>query len=147
MSTTVILGGGFGGLACARALRAKTPADHRIVVVDRAPLFFVGATKTWLALGEKSADEITRPRATLLPAQQGRRASPPVSFPPSNLVSLLSPSVLRVAWSPGRIFPSGAFAGSAPHLLRLWWRLLPGHGPAGALARARIRVGSLPPHR
>ncbi|HET7904200.1 MAG TPA: FAD-dependent oxidoreductase, partial [Candidatus Eisenbacteria bacterium] len=67
MSTTLILGGGFGGLACARALRAKAPADHRIVLVDRAPLFFVGATKTWLALGEKTAEEITRPRASLLP--------------------------------------------------------------------------------
>jgi sulfide:quinone oxidoreductase len=67
MTTTLILGGGFGGLACARALRAKAPADHRIVLVDRAPLFFVGATKTWLALGEKTAEEITRPRASLLP--------------------------------------------------------------------------------
>jgi sulfide:quinone oxidoreductase len=68
MSTTIILGGGFGGIACARALRVQAPADHRIVVVDRAPLFFVGATKTWLALGEKRADDITRPRASLLPA-------------------------------------------------------------------------------
>jgi sulfide:quinone oxidoreductase len=67
MSSTLILGGGFGGLACARALRAKAPADHRIIVVDRAPLFFVGATKTWLALGEKTPDQITRPRSRLLP--------------------------------------------------------------------------------
>ncbi len=68
VSTTLILGGGFGGLACARALRAKTPDNHRIVVVDRAPLFFVGATKTWLALGKRTAEEITRPRGSLLPA-------------------------------------------------------------------------------
>ncbi|HEU4725662.1 MAG TPA: FAD/NAD(P)-binding oxidoreductase [Candidatus Eisenbacteria bacterium] len=67
MATTLILGGGFGGLTCARALRASAPPDHKIVVVDRAPLFFVGATKTWVMLGEKSADEITRQRATLLP--------------------------------------------------------------------------------
>jgi sulfide:quinone oxidoreductase len=68
MSTTLILGGGFGGLACARALRAATPAEHRILVVDRAPLFFVGATKTWLAVGERTAEEVTRPRGTLIPA-------------------------------------------------------------------------------
>ena len=67
MTTTLVLGGGFGGLSCASALRAALPPEHRIVVVDRAPLFFVGATKTWVALGEKSTEEITRQRATLLP--------------------------------------------------------------------------------
>jgi sulfide:quinone oxidoreductase len=67
MTTTLILGGGFGGLTCARALRAALPAEHKIVVVDRAPLFFVGATKTWLMLGEKTAEEITRSRGALLP--------------------------------------------------------------------------------
>lgn len=68
MTTTLILGGGFGGLTCARALRAALPPEHRIIVVDRAPLFLVGATKTWVMLGEKSAEEITRQRGTLLPA-------------------------------------------------------------------------------
>ncbi|MEK7348636.1 MAG: FAD/NAD(P)-binding oxidoreductase [Candidatus Eisenbacteria bacterium] len=68
MTTTLILGGGFGGLTCARALRAALPPEHRIVVVDRAPLFFVGATKTWVMIGEKTSEEITRQRATLLPA-------------------------------------------------------------------------------
>lgn len=67
MTTTLVLGGGFGGLTCARALRAALPPEHRIVVVDRAPLFFVGATKTWIALGEKSTEEVTRRRETLLP--------------------------------------------------------------------------------
>lgn len=67
MTTTLILGGGFGGMACARALRAALPAEHKIIVVDRAPLFFVGATKTWLMLGEKTPEEITRARGALLP--------------------------------------------------------------------------------
>ena len=67
MTTTLILGGGFGGLTCARALRAALPAEHKIIVIDRAPLFFVGATKTWLMLGEKTPEEITRARGALLP--------------------------------------------------------------------------------
>ncbi|HEY6572199.1 MAG TPA: FAD/NAD(P)-binding oxidoreductase [Candidatus Eisenbacteria bacterium] len=67
MTTTLILGGGFGGLTCARALRAALPPEHKIVVVDRAPLFFVGATKSWVMTGEKTAEEITRQRGTLLP--------------------------------------------------------------------------------
>ena len=68
MTTTLIVGGGFGGLTCARALRAALPAEHRVLVIDRAPLFFVGATKTWLMLGERSPEEITRARESLLPA-------------------------------------------------------------------------------
>ncbi|HEY3215225.1 MAG TPA: FAD/NAD(P)-binding oxidoreductase [Candidatus Eisenbacteria bacterium] len=67
MSTTVILGGGFGGLACARALRSRAPDDHRIVVVDRSSDFLVGAAKTWVMLGEREPEQITRPRAALLP--------------------------------------------------------------------------------
>jgi sulfide:quinone oxidoreductase len=67
MTTTLVLGGGFGGITCARALRAALPPEHKIVVVDRAPLFFVGATKTWVMIGARTAEEITRPRATLLP--------------------------------------------------------------------------------
>jgi sulfide:quinone oxidoreductase len=67
MTTTLIVGGGFGGMTCARALRAALPPEHKIIVVDRAPLFFVGATKTWLMLGEKTAEEITRDRGALLP--------------------------------------------------------------------------------
>ena len=67
MTMTLILGGGFGGLTCARALRAALPPEHRIVVVDRASLFLVGATKTWVMIGEKTAEEITRQRESLLP--------------------------------------------------------------------------------
>ena len=64
--TTLILGGGFGGISCARALRARIPHPHRVVVVDRAPDFLVGATKTWVMLGERDAAALRRPRPGLL---------------------------------------------------------------------------------
>ena len=67
MSTTVILGGGFGGLGCARALRAGTGRDHRILLIDRSPVFVVGAAKTWVMLGERRADEVMKTRAALVP--------------------------------------------------------------------------------
>src|SRR5262245_5755542 len=66
-TTTILLGGGFGGLACARTLRARLPAAHRVVVIDRADTFVVGATKTWTALGDRAAHPGT-PRRRLLPA-------------------------------------------------------------------------------
>jgi len=65
-TTTVILGGGFGGIATANTLRGLLPADHAIVVVDESPRFHVGAAKTWLMLGERTYDQISRPRETLL---------------------------------------------------------------------------------
>src|SRR5262249_8353238 len=68
MSTTLILGGGFGGLACARALAARAPRGHRILLVDRSSDFLVGAAKTWVMLGERRAEEAVCARSRLLPA-------------------------------------------------------------------------------
>jgi sulfide:quinone oxidoreductase len=69
MSTqTVILGGGFGGIAAANALRRLAPKDHGIVVVDRAHRFHVGAGKTWIMLGERTFEQISQARASLLDA-------------------------------------------------------------------------------
>src|SRR5262245_17230214 len=69
MSTkTVILGGGFGGLAAANALRRLAPKDHGIVVVDRTHRFHVGAGKTWIMLGERTFAQISQARTSLLDA-------------------------------------------------------------------------------
>jgi sulfide:quinone oxidoreductase len=65
-TTTVILGGGFGGIAAANTLRALLSADHAIVVVDESPRFHVGAGKTWLMLGEATYDQISQSRTALL---------------------------------------------------------------------------------
>ena len=64
--TTVVLGGGFGGLAAANTLRRLAPKDHGIVVVDRTPRFYVGAGKTWIMLGERTFEQISQARAALL---------------------------------------------------------------------------------
>lgn len=72
MSTTLILGGGFGGLACARALAARAPRSHRILLVDRSRDFLVGAAKTWVMLGERRAEEAVCERARLLPTSVTR---------------------------------------------------------------------------
>lgn len=64
--TTVVLGGGFGGIAAANTLRRLAPRDHGIVLVDRAPRFHVGAGKSWIMLGERTFEQISRARAELL---------------------------------------------------------------------------------
>src|SRR5437762_5137268 len=67
MSATLILGAGFGGLACARALRERVADEHRIQLVDRSAEFVVGASKSWVMLGERTRAQATRRRAELLP--------------------------------------------------------------------------------
>src|SRR5262249_60688858 len=67
MSTTLILGGGFGGLSCARALAARAPQSHRILLVDRSSDFLVGAAKTWVMLGGRRAEEAVCERSQLVP--------------------------------------------------------------------------------
>jgi len=65
-TTTLILGGGFGGIAAANTLRGLLPSEHEIVVVDQTSDFYVGAGKTWVALGDRTYAQISRPRAELL---------------------------------------------------------------------------------
>jgi sulfide:quinone oxidoreductase len=67
-TTTVILGGGFGGIAAANALRGLLSGEHEIVVIDASSRFHVGAGKTWIMLGERTYDEISQSREALLAA-------------------------------------------------------------------------------
>jgi sulfide:quinone oxidoreductase len=67
VSTVAIVGGGFGGLSCARALRASAGGAHRVLIIDPSPTFVVGAAKTWVMLGKRTAEEATAPRARLVP--------------------------------------------------------------------------------
>lgn len=63
---TLILGGGFGGIATANTLRRLLPAGHAITVIDRSPRFHVGAGKPWVMLGERTTRQISAERPSLL---------------------------------------------------------------------------------
>jgi sulfide:quinone oxidoreductase len=65
-TTTVILGGGFGGISAANSLRRLLTAEHEIVVIDESSRFHVGAGKTWIMLGERTFDQISQLRVALL---------------------------------------------------------------------------------
>lgn len=65
MATTLILGGGFGGIAAANELRRLLPTEHEIVVVDKSPTFVVGAGKSWVMLSERTPQSVSQRRAAL----------------------------------------------------------------------------------
>jgi sulfide:quinone oxidoreductase len=67
MARVLVLGGGFGGIATAVALRAQLADDAEVVVVDRREEFVMGLRKTWyvlgispLAYGERPLGQLTR---------------------------------------------------------------------------------------
>ena len=62
---TLILGGGFGGIATAVELRRLLGADHEIVLVDRKPQFAMGLRKLWELVGHGSIAEGSRSRMHL----------------------------------------------------------------------------------
>lgn len=63
--TILILGGGVGGVATARALRKRLPRAHRIVLVDRERDHVFAPSLLWLIVGQRTADAITRPLSRL----------------------------------------------------------------------------------
>lgn len=67
MTKTVILGGGVGGVVTANTLRGFLPdaKEHEIVLVEKKKVFQLGATKTWVMLGQKKLEEVQRPLASL----------------------------------------------------------------------------------
>lgn len=61
----LILGGGFGGLAAADRLRRALASEHKITLVDKQPLFWMGLTKLWILNGTRRVGENAGDRSTL----------------------------------------------------------------------------------
>jgi len=53
----LILGAGFGGLTVAHTLRSRLEPDHKITIVDKQPLFFMGLTKLWVLNGTRQVGD------------------------------------------------------------------------------------------
>ncbi len=52
--TIAILGGGFGGLAAAHALRSRLPVEHRVVLIERKRAFSMGLSNLWVMAGQRA---------------------------------------------------------------------------------------------
>jgi len=64
--TTLILGGGWGGLTAAHHLRGLVSSEHRILVVERSSTFSLGVSNLHLMTGERdSVQQIQRQMADL----------------------------------------------------------------------------------
>jgi sulfide:quinone oxidoreductase len=54
-TTTLVLGGGWGGLTAAHHLRGLVSAEHRIVVIERSEFFSLGVSNLSLMTGERDS--------------------------------------------------------------------------------------------
>ena len=65
MTSVLVLGAGFGGVATAHALRQALPPEAEILIVDRRDRFGFGFRKTWAFLGLEPLEAGQRPLHTL----------------------------------------------------------------------------------
>lgn len=63
---TLILGGGFGGIAASVELKRLLGDGHEVVLVDRKPEFTMGLRKLWGLVGHGTTAEGSRPRGLLV---------------------------------------------------------------------------------
>jgi sulfide:quinone oxidoreductase len=63
---TLVLGGGFGGIAVATGLRDRIGDEHHVTLVDRKPSFSMGLRKLWELVGVGTIEEGSRPRSALV---------------------------------------------------------------------------------
>ncbi len=54
MHRVLVLGGGFGGIATAVALRDRLAPDDEVVLVERRPTFVMGLRKNWALAGSST---------------------------------------------------------------------------------------------
>lgn len=61
----VILGAGFGGLACANLLRANLSSEHQIAVFDKKDYFLMGFVNLWILNGKRTFEDSKTPLINL----------------------------------------------------------------------------------
>jgi len=64
--TTLILGGGVGGIVTANALRQRLSEEHRIVVVDKRAEYLFTPSLLWLMVGRRQPRQLTKALPRLL---------------------------------------------------------------------------------
>ena len=58
--TVLILGAGVGGVVAANRLRRMLNKEHRVVLVDRSPIFAFPPSFPWVMLGQRKVERISR---------------------------------------------------------------------------------------
>jgi len=66
MKTTVVIGGNFAGITAASELKRKGKNQHRVVMVDKSPLFLFIPSLIWVPFGRREIKDISFRKDELL---------------------------------------------------------------------------------
>ncbi len=65
-STTLVLGGGIGGIVAANEIRRQLPSAHRVVLVEKNAQHAFAPSFLWLMTGDREPNQVRAPLAGLL---------------------------------------------------------------------------------
>jgi sulfide:quinone oxidoreductase len=66
MTTTVIIGGNFAGITAALELRRKGKGAHKVILIDKSPLFLFIPSLIWVPFGRRNIKDISFRKDALL---------------------------------------------------------------------------------
>ncbi len=59
MTTTVVVGGNFAGMTAALEIKRKGKEDHRVIMIDKSPLFLFIPSLIWVPFGRREVKDIS----------------------------------------------------------------------------------------
>lgn len=59
MTTTVVVGGSFAGMTAAIEIKRKGGKDHKVILIDKSPLFLFIPSLIWVPFGRREMKDIT----------------------------------------------------------------------------------------
>jgi len=66
MKTTVVIGGNFAGMTAALEIKRKGKKDHKVLVIDKSPLFLFVPSLIWVPFGRREIKDISFRKDTIL---------------------------------------------------------------------------------
>lgn len=66
MVTTVVIGGNFAGMTAALEIKRKGKQNHRVIIIDRTPLFLFIPSLIWVPFGRREINDISFRKDELL---------------------------------------------------------------------------------
>lgn len=59
MTTTVVIGGSFAGMTAALEIKRKGKDDHRVILIDKSPIFLFIPSLIWVPFGRREMKDIS----------------------------------------------------------------------------------------
>ena len=66
MTTTVVIGGSFAGMTAALEIKRKGKSQHKVILIDKSPLFLFIPSLIWVPLGRREIKDISFKKEEIL---------------------------------------------------------------------------------